>query len=223
MNVSARIKKISEFVECDTLCDIGTDHALLPILLAKAGKLRKCAACDINANPLRNAEKNIKAEGFCGILETRLGGGLAPIRCCEFDCCVIAGMGGLLITEILQADMEKACAFKQLILSPHRDAHALRHFLYDNLFQITNERLLYDAEKWYVIINCAFIGENDAPYTEAELFFGKKEIKINDENFSDYLKYEKDKAQKVLKKAGNFASSTQVNFLKYCEEALNWG
>ena len=38
-----------------SLCDVGTDHAYLPIWLLKAGKISRALACDINPGPPRDA------------------------------------------------------------------------------------------------------------------------------------------------------------------------
>ena len=35
-----------------SLCDVGTDHAYLPIWLLKTGKISRALACDINPGPL---------------------------------------------------------------------------------------------------------------------------------------------------------------------------
>ena len=37
------------------LCDVGTDHAYLPIWLIKTGKTPRALACDVNPGPLEAA------------------------------------------------------------------------------------------------------------------------------------------------------------------------
>ena len=41
-----------------SLCDVGTDHAYLPIWLLKTGKISRALACDINPGPLEAARRD---------------------------------------------------------------------------------------------------------------------------------------------------------------------
>lgn len=43
--------------EGSPLCDVGTDHAYLPIWLLKTGKIPRALACDINPGPLEAARR----------------------------------------------------------------------------------------------------------------------------------------------------------------------
>jgi ribosomal protein L11 methylase PrmA len=42
--------------------DVGTDHGYLPIALVKAGRAERVIAGDVNAEPIRNAQKSVAAE-----------------------------------------------------------------------------------------------------------------------------------------------------------------
>lgn len=44
--------------EGSPLCDVGTDHAYLPIWLLKTGKTPRALACDINPGPLEAARRD---------------------------------------------------------------------------------------------------------------------------------------------------------------------
>ena len=61
------------------LCDVGTDHAYLPIWLLKMGKIPRALACDVNPGPLeaarRDGEKYQVGEG----LTLRLSDGLRQV------------------------------------------------------------------------------------------------------------------------------------------------
>ncbi len=153
------------------VADIGTDHAHLPISLIKSGISDKIIACDLRAKPLLNAAQNIKKTKTVGI-ELRLGDGLSPIRPDEVDCIVIAGMGGEVISDILEsANWVKNERFT-LLLQPMTSADALRRWLSENLFEIISETAVEDAGKLYTVIKAIFRGKIQ-PQSEAFYRIGR--------------------------------------------------
>ena len=117
MDVSKRIDFIVDNldkVEC--LADIGTDHGYVPLLALEREKANKVIACDINKDPLDKAKLNAILEGIVGNeIDFRLGSGLKPLEMKEANSVVIAGMGGNLIRDILEADIEKVNSLESLI------------------------------------------------------------------------------------------------------------
>lgn len=101
--VNLRLNKLATMVDQDArIADIGTDHAYLPIELVKSGKVNFAIASDIGKGPLDNAKQDIKEAGLEGKIETRLGAGLETISAKDnIDTIVIAGMGGNLMSQIL--------------------------------------------------------------------------------------------------------------------------
>lgn len=87
-----------------------------------------------------------------GVLELRLSDGLSALAPFEADSIVISGMGGILMTKIMEADKEVALSAKELILSPHRDVDLVRAFLKDNGFEITFDEEVPDKKKVYHIL-----------------------------------------------------------------------
>ncbi len=153
------------------VADIGTDHGHLPISLIKKGKCERVIACDIREKPLDNARKNIEKTGTVGI-ELRLGDGLSPVKPCEVDCIVIAGMGGEVISGILEAaDWVKAPEYT-LLLQPMTSADALRRWLSQNLFMIVSETAVEENGKLYSIIKAVFSGKAQ-PQSEAFYRIGR--------------------------------------------------
>ena len=95
--------------EGTVLCDVGTDHAYLPIWLLKTGKISRALACDIRPGPLETARKDgAKYEAGEG-LSFRLSDGLRQVSPEEAEDVVIAGMGGeLILRDPLAARPRKA-------------------------------------------------------------------------------------------------------------------
>ena len=85
MTLTKRLSLIASLVpDNSNVCDVGTDHAYLPIMLMKSRKARRVIATDIRPLPLENARKNIALSGVGGI-ETRLCDGLSSVKKSEAD------------------------------------------------------------------------------------------------------------------------------------------
>ena len=150
-----RLKTIFEFIPpCEFLADIGCDHGFIPIEAVNKGIAKHAAACDISEPSLMKADKNIRFSGLSEKIESRLGGGLAPLGCLEADVIIIAGMGGQLIADILYEGFEKIGSAK-LIWQPMTNIHELRRRLTDGGFKITAK----EDRRIYTVIT-AEIGES---------------------------------------------------------------
>ena len=152
MEVSNRIEFIIENLEnVEVLADIGTDHGYVPLIALERGICNKAIACDINKDPLDKARLNAILEGAGDELEFRLGGGFEPLEVNEANEVVIAGMGGNLIRDILEADLEKVKSAEYLILVPAQNPEVLREYLYKNNYEIIKEDLCLDEGIYYEI------------------------------------------------------------------------
>lgn len=135
------------------VCDVGTDHALLACYLAENGA-REVIASDIKDGPLLAARRTIEQTGARNV-RTVKSNGLERID--YADDVVIAGMGGELIAEIIGG-----CRFlsedTRFILQPMTKAELLRRWLYENGFEICEERSAFDGGRAYVIMLVRFTG-----------------------------------------------------------------
>ncbi len=176
MEITARLLAVASFVRDGAyLCDVGTDHAYLPIYLAENGRIRACLASDIHEGPCESARAHIAANGFADIIKVKRADGLAGFAPQGKTDVVIAGMGGALICEIL----EKAEALKtgdvRLILQPMRNVPDVRAYLYENGFDITDEKLAREDERIYEIICAEYRGKKRA-VSALSLLLGEKNI-----------------------------------------------
>ena len=102
IKLSDRLKSIAdEIKKGETVADIGTDHGFLPVYLWENHISPHVIMTDISPASLKKAEDNCQTE-YPGIkFDLRTGDGLEPVRPAETDAVVMAGMGGLLMSEIL--------------------------------------------------------------------------------------------------------------------------
>ncbi len=172
MSVSRRLTELASLVPRGArVCDIGTDHAWLPILLMREGIATHVIATDKREKPLANAQKNIKFSGVPGI-ETRLGDGLSVIDRGEADVIVIAGIGGEVISAILsRCQWLNLPQSPVLILQPTTSPECLRRFLRSSGFAIEKELPVEENGKLYSILRAVFTGKV-ALYEEWQDYIG---------------------------------------------------
>ena len=187
MELSERLILITELIpEGTMLCDVGTDHAYIPIYAVQKGICSKAVASDLRPGPVRTATRNVTKYKLESKIDVRLGGGLQPIRDNELGTVIIAGMGGLLITEILQESFEKSKNIDYLILQPMNAVEVVRSYLYEKGFEILAEKLAIEAPKIYNII-CARWTGNKKKADEFDCYIGNRLLEDGDEFLQDYL------------------------------------
>ena len=107
IELSLRMKTVADMVKPGgRVCDIGCDHAFVSIYLVANGISDRVIASDVRTGPCAIARDNIARWNMTDRIDLRLGNGLATISPGEVDSIIIAGMGGILITDILEAGMD---------------------------------------------------------------------------------------------------------------------
>ena len=132
------------------VADIGTDHAILPIMLRRVGYEGYIAACDINEGPLKKAQRGLH-EAEIDDVELVLCDGLDGIDGSMVDTVIVAGMGGDTITGILDRGLYDMPEWAErsdykLVLHPVKKPEILRYWLINNGFRITLETYIEDND-----------------------------------------------------------------------------
>ena len=198
IKLSQRLQAIADFVPLGSrVADVGTDHGFLPCYLAQTGQAVQAFACDINTQPLALARKNVVDYQVAHIVGTRLGNGLAVIEPGEVDVVTIAGMGGSLMIEILDAAPLVVDKLKRIILQPNVGAEAVRVWAEKNRWHIVQEELVRENDRFSVIIAME-PGRNLQAMTPVELFLGPDLLKKQHPLLGLYISEEWDKTQRVL-------------------------
>lgn len=132
------------------------------------------------------ARRNVRAYSLEAYIDVRVGSGLRPIGPNEVNTIVIAGMGGLLISEILEDEIQKASKAACIILQPMNAIEMVRQWLYDHCFSIEDEELAAEGEKIYNVLVCrpvATVGKIEP----IDYYIGKKLIEKKDPLLACYL------------------------------------
>lgn len=141
-----RLQMIADEINTgETMADIGTDHGFLPIYLWENRICPKVIMADVSKGSLDKARDNCTMLYPGETFDLRLGNGLEVLSDGEVDDVVIAGMGGILMTQILAADMAKTKSIGKYVLQPRISAGRLRHWLLSNGFSITGDRLVREG------------------------------------------------------------------------------
>lgn len=152
VRLTPRLEKVAQQVKKGSrVADIGTDHGYIPIYLMQNEIANQVIACDVNEMPLKSAKKNIVASNYQNDIETRLSNGLEAIGINEVDTIIIAGMGGILIQEILEASKAVAESVR-LILQPMQGREVLRRYLVEAGFSIIKDLLVREEHRIYEIL-----------------------------------------------------------------------
>lgn len=154
INLSPRLSAVASFVPKGArMADIGSDHAYLPAHLLLQSKINFAVVGEVAKGPLENARHEIAKQRLTDVTVLRLADGLAAVTSADqIDTVTIAGMGGLLIRDILAAAKARGQVFETLILQPNTDEAVVRQWLIANAYQLTHERIVQEDKHFYEII-----------------------------------------------------------------------
>ncbi len=200
MVLKGRLKLIYDMIPpCDTLADIGTDHALLPAYALLNKRCRKAIACDVRTGPLERAERTLRQYSLQEHMELRLGSGLEPLKPHEADCVVLAGMGGILMTELLEKSLETARQAKHLILQPMVGQETVRPFLWKRGFEVVEEGLVSEDTKLYQVLRIQYTGVERQDWDILHEVIGELLIKMEHPLLPLWVKDRLKRQEKIVK------------------------
>lgn len=156
-NLSKRLSLVASFVRTGSfVCDVGTDHGYLPVFLLKSKKVRGVCATEINKKPFENAKKTFREEN--ADIDIFLCDGLGNESLKKADTVIIAGMGGEVISGIIDRAPFLKSGDKSLILQPMTAAGELRSYLIENGFYTEKEQAVCDGGKVYGVMAVRYDG-----------------------------------------------------------------
>ncbi|HEM4129194.1 TPA: tRNA (adenine-N(1))-methyltransferase [Streptococcus suis] len=169
--LSKRLATVADYVpQGARLADVGSDHAYLPLFLVEQGRIEFAVAGEVVQGPYQSALQNVEQAGQSDKISVRLANGLAAVeQADQISTVTIAGMGGRLIADILEAGKDKLVSVERLILQPNNREDDVRRWLVAHDFQIIAEEILEENDKIYEIL-VAEKGKSDL--TADQLRFG---------------------------------------------------
>ncbi|MBQ5994811.1 MAG: SAM-dependent methyltransferase [Clostridia bacterium] len=160
VKLTERLKCVAELINpCDSFIDIGTDHAYLPAYLVSQNIIKHAIAGDIAPNPLKNAKKTVKREGLEDVVELRLSDGFDEIGPDEGTEIAIAGLGGLMIAEMLNKTEWLRDEKYHLVIQPMTHFEDVRFALNNNGFTVEKEMAVAEGRRLYLVLSARYCGK----------------------------------------------------------------
>ncbi|RFU65734.1 tRNA (adenine(22)-N(1))-methyltransferase [Peribacillus glennii] len=212
--LSKRLERVAKHIPKNSvLADIGSDHAYLPCYAILSGLASRAIAGEVAEGPYQSAHQQVQQTGLEHVIEVRKGDGLDVISPNESTCITIAGMGGSLISNILERGKEKLHGVKRLILQPNVGASNIRTWLIENGWELINEEILEEDEKIYEIL-IAEKGNPLRPYQknrDSGIFLGPFLKEERNGTFRKKWSLEKAHWQKILKQLEEKGQSQDID------------
>lgn len=192
-----RLKKAADMVRFGApVVDVGTDHAYLPVYLLLNGKIPYAIAGDIGTGPLDNALQTVKKYGVENRITLVVSDGLTDIDIPHKANVTVCGMGGILMSEILEKSKEKLLSSEaHLVLQPMTHSEDVRKWLDNNGFEITSEQCVFDGGHTYCCI-AADLTADTKKHQVGYYYFGTIE-KVNEAEIS-YINSQLERIKKRL-------------------------
>lgn len=207
MKLTERLEKIASLVDNGKIiADVGTDHGYIPVYLLENKKIKRAILSDINKGPLNNAREEIEKKKLEDVTELRLGGGVSVLSPGEVEEIIIAGMGGILISDIIKDGFDVCREADKLILQPMQAPEELRKYLYLNGFEILDEHMVNEDFRIYEIIETKYTGNKQKDIDE--IYYEFPEILIERKNplMKERIKNKISECNSILEKIGNIES-----------------
>lgn len=217
IELSKRLAKVAEFVKRDEIIlDIGSDHAYLPIYLVEEKLVAAAIAGEIVRGPYEKARNKVARHDLTDKISIRLGSGFDVLEIGEeMGTIFICGMGGILISEIIEKGMKdnKIAKDSRLVLQANNKEDLLRKLLMGLNFEIIDESIVKENDKYYEII-VSNKSERKIEYNQEELFFGPQLLKAKSQVFRAKWQRVLENNQAILKKLDQMKHQTKIEELR---------
>ena len=204
MNDKKRLMDIINIIDRGKkVVDVGTDHGLVPLYLAKNNISDEILATDISAPSLKKLEDRID-ESLSKIIKTKLTNGFKGLESKNNQIAIIAGMGGNTIMNIIDDSLDFAKNLDYIIIASNIATEALRKYLNEANFFIERDFLSYENKKYYDILKVSYGRKQTLSLGEA--YYGWENIKTKNPFLVEKLEIDKKKNLKFRDDIINHAS-----------------
>lgn len=186
--MDARLRAVANLVPpCERVCDVGSDHGLLPAYLLENGVCKQAIVTDISAPSLKKAQTLFSERGLSA--QFLVADGLIGVP--QADVYIIAGMGGGEMIRIF----DRSFLPEKVVLQPMRDAPLVRQYLVEKGRRLITDCTVACKGQFYSLIS-AEVGEDTL--TRAETLFGKTNLSVPTADFVHWIEAEKRKNLNIL-------------------------
>ena len=213
MNDKKRLMDIINLIDYGkNVIDVGTDHGLVPLYLAKNNISSNILATDISAPSLKKLEDQLD-DDLSKIIKTKVTDGFKGIEKEDNQIAIIAGMGGNTIVDIIDANIEFAQNLDYMILESNIATEKLRLFLYNNNFEIMRDFLSFENGKYYDILKVKYGNKKEMKISD--IYYGFENIENKSQLLVEKLLIDRKKNQifreNIIKNSKNNDGLEKIN------------
>ena len=206
VSLDARLSAIAGLAgRCECYADIGCDHGRLGAFMLQSGQCRRAILTDISEPSLTKARRLMVQLGLSDRATFAVGDGARALPG-PVPLAVIAGMGGTTIAAIVRRGREQL-GDARLILQPNVAAPELRETLMRCGYRISDERVVQDGRRNYVIIEAV---PGQARYDARQLAVGPVLLEKLPESLRPYAEFRLRVAKKALRGAETTRDESQT-------------
>ena len=189
------------------LVDIGSDHGQLLAILFRQGFNFPLYGSELSNSSFQTLKKSVEDYPF----HLYQADGLNQLPS-EVITVVIAGMGGLLMIDMLTKGNAYLSKIQTLVLGPQRDVHKLRRWLADHGWAITEEKFVFKADQGYALLVAQ---RGQMRLTDIEASYGPILIKHRDPVFLNWLRLEQLSLSKALALHDNIDKQMRLDWINH--------
>ncbi len=205
MNDKKRLMEIINLIDNGKkVIDVGTDHGLVPLYLAKNNISDNILATDISAPSLSKLEAELD-DNLKRIIKTKVTDGFKGIEKSSNQVAIIAGMGGNTIIEIIDQSLDFAKNLDYIILASNIATETLREYLNKNNFYIERDFLTFENKKYYDILKVSYGKKQELSLSD--LYYGYENIQNKNPLLVNKLKIDKEKNENFKQNIINYANT----------------
>lgn len=175
IELSPRLLQVASYIPKNAkLCDVGSDHAYLPVYAMQQQLIVSAVAGEVVQGPFESANQTVHHYRMEDFITVRLGDGLEVVQPTdEITAVTICGMGGELIAQILERGLQGGYlqGKERLILQPNVAEHLVRQWLCQHDYQIQEEVVVCDHQRLYEVIVAEKV-EQTVPLTPLQIQYG---------------------------------------------------
>jgi len=182
MKLSSRLQAALYYCSgCESLADVGSDHAYLAIAAVKS-VVSKAVAIDNKNGPYQKAVRNVRRHELSNRIRCSLSEGIEDIDE-DTDVIAVCGMGGMMIVAIL----EKGASFiarkkPSLVLQPNNATSAVRQWLDSHDYHVLSETIVEERGQDYDCLH-AIPKKQPSQLSPREILHGPVLLKERSEPF----------------------------------------
>lgn len=226
IKLSSRLQGLANFVPIGSrVADIGSDHGLLVSYLVLEGISPLAVAGEVKIGPYNSTKRQVEQFKLNELIDVRLGYGISVIDE-TIDVVIIAGMGGELITEILENGKEELQAVQRLVLQPNVGEYFVRKWLDANGWKIIDEEIIKEKNFYYELIIAEKKERSEQALCNLKYRVGPINLLKKDKLLVEKWKLELKKQEMVIMKMKNaefniknlqlrWTAAKEYNFIKH--------